>query len=213
MPVLRQKVIAPLGGILLIGLWVMVGATAHAQSGYEVLDNPQPTSGDAIEVREFFSYGCSHCHSFEPRFSAWAAQMGEAVDVVHTPVTFGRESWVVLARAYYAAQALGIIEQTHRALFDAIHNEGRRFSAPEDIADFYAEITAVSPTDVLNAMNSFAVNASIKRAERLVQAYRVAGTPSLGVDGRYSIDVRAAGGQQGMLDVAQTLVADVQAGQ
>ena len=195
--------------VLMLGGLVGLGP-AQAQQGYQVLDTPQSTdaSEGAVEVREFFSYGCPHCADFEPRLSEWTSEMGDRVEVVHTPVTFGRESWAVLARAYYAAQALDILDQTHTALFEAIHDEGRAFSSNEGVAAFYASVADVTEADVLSAMNSFAVNTQLNRGERLVNAYRIPGTPAMGVAGKYLIDVRAAGGQQGMLDVAESLVVE-----
>ena len=194
--------------LMLAGLFGL--GSAQAQQGYRVLETPQPTDAPAgtVEVREFFSYGCPHCADFEPRLSEWTSEMGERVEVVHTPVTFGRESWAVLARAYYAAQALDILDQTHAALFEAIHDDGRSFSSNEDVAAFYASVADVTEADVLAAMNSFAVNTQLNRGERLVNAYRVPGTPAMGVAGKYLIDVRAAGGQRGMLDVAESLVVE-----
>ena len=193
--------------LLLAGLIGFVAV--QAQEGYRVLETPQPTdvSNGAVQVREFFSYGCPHCADFEPVLSEWTGEMGERIEVVHTPVTFGRESWAVLARAYYAAQDLDILDQTHVALFEAIHDQGRSFSSNEDVAAFYASVADVTEADVLAAMNSFAVNTQLNRGERLVNAYRVPGTPAIGVAGKYLIDVRAAGGQQGMLEVAESLVA------
>jgi len=192
----------------------LLGQPVSAQDqAYRPIDTPQPTDGDGVEVREFFSYGCSHCHNFEPQLSAWTDVMGDQITIVHTPVTFGRDSWTLLARAFYAAKALDILDQTHAAMFNAIHVEGQSFRNPEDIAAFYASIAEVSEPDVLNALNSFSINAQMNRAERLVSTYAVPGTPSLGVAGRYLIDVRAAGGQQGMLDVAESLVAEERSGQ
>ena len=132
--------------------------------------------------------------------------MGERITVVHTPVTFGRDSWALLARAYYAADALGILEQTHAALFDAIHEEGRQFAEREDIAAFYASVADVTEAEVMAALGAFSVEASLSRAERIVGTYGVPGTPAVAVGGRYLIDVRAAGGQTGMLEVAESLV-------
>ena len=185
---------------------VLLTATAAQAQPYTVLEVPQSTRGEGVEVREFFSYGCPHCRDFEPQFSRWAEGMGERIEVVHTPVTFGRDSWRLLSRAYYAAEALGILDTTHGAMFEAIHDEGRRFRRPEDIAAFFAEVADVAEADALAAINGFAVGASVNRAERLVAAYGVRGTPAVGVAGRYLIDVRAAGGQQGMLEVAEGLV-------
>ncbi|RZU99559.1 thiol:disulfide interchange protein DsbA/DsbL [Spiribacter vilamensis] len=197
--------------LALFSLVIGLGATgALAQEGYRTLDTPQSTDTDEgrVQVREFFSYGCPHCSDFEPVLSNWTADNADRVEVIHTPITFGRDSWAVLARAYYAADALGILDQTHRALFDAIHDEGRRFQSHDDVAAFYASVADVTEAEVMDALNSFAVSSSLNRAERLAQAYGVRGTPSVGVAGRYLVDVREAGGQRGMLDVADSLVAD-----
>lgn len=200
-----------LNRILVAGLLALIGVAGPVlaqDQPYRELDSPQSTEGGAVEVREFFSYGCPHCHDFEPRLSAWAESMGDRIDVVHTPVTFGRDSWALLARAYYAAEALDILGTTHTATFEAIHEQGRQFSDADDVAAFYAEIAEVSEQAVLDALASFEVDASARRAERMVSAYGVPGTPAVGVAGRYLIDVRAAGGQAGMLDVAEQLVAE-----
>ena len=206
---LSMRRLAPAALVLLGLAAALLTLPASAQQGYSVLDNPQPTdgTGDAVQVREFFSYGCPHCADFEPLLSEWVADSEGRIDLVHTPITFGRESWAVLARAYYAAQDLDILDQTHVALFEAIHDQGRSFSSNEDVAAFYASVADVTEADVLAAMNSFAVNTQLNRGERLVNAYRVPGTPAIGVAGKYLIDVRAAGGQQGMLEVAESLVA------
>ena len=198
----------PLAALALALAGLLGAASAQAQSGYSALETPQPTDTPAgtVEVREFFSYACPHCADFEPLLSDWTERMGDRVELRHTPVTFGRERWVVLARAYYAAEALGILARTHRAMFEAIHDDGRSFASAADVAAFYASLTDVSEADALASMDSFAVNTQMNRGERLVNAYRIPGTPSLGVAGQYLIDVRAAGGQQGMLEVAESLV-------
>ncbi len=193
--------------VLLILAGLLMASVVQAQP-YQALTEPQSTEGSGVEVREFFSYGCPHCHDFEPVIGVWAESMGDQVTVVKTPVTFGRDSWRLLARAYYAAEALGIVGTTHSALFDAIHEDGRVFRDREDVAQFYAEIADVTETDVLAALDSFSVSSNLSRAERLVGAYRVMGTPAVGVAGKYLIDVREAGGQQGMLEVAESLVAE-----
>ena len=186
---------------------LMIAGSAFAQNqAYRTLDAPLMTDGDGVEVREFFSYACPHCADFEPQMRAWAEQMGDQVTVVHTPVTFNRGSWEVLARAYYAADALGIIQDTHTLMFEAIHQQGRQFSDAQAVATFYASVADVSEQDVLDTMNSFSVTSRINQANRLVGEYGVPGTPAVAVAGKYLIDVRAAGGQAGMLEVAESLV-------
>jgi thiol:disulfide interchange protein DsbA len=42
------------------------------------------------------------------------------VKVVHIPATF-RADFMQYAKAYYAAEALGIADKTHRDVYEAIH--------------------------------------------------------------------------------------------
>lgn len=181
-------------------------AAPQAGNEYRVLDQPQPVEpGGGVRVREFFSYGCPHCDDFHPLLADWQARMGDKVALEHVPVSFGRDSWTLLAKAFYVAQVLGVLETTHAAMFEAIHDDGRRFTSPADIADFYGEL-GVDRDKALDAFDSFAVTMKMRRAERLVQEYGIMGTPTLAVAGQYVIDVRDAGGQTGMLDVAGYLV-------
>lgn len=190
---------------LVAALILAVPAFAQNQA-YSTLDAPLMTDSEGVEVREFFSYACPHCADFEPKMRAWSEQMGNQVTVVHTPVTFNRDSWEVLARAYYAAEALGIIQDTHTLMFQAIHQQGRRFPDAAAVAEFYASVADVTEQDVVDAMNSFSVTSQINQANRLVSEYGVPGTPAVAVAGKHLIDVRAAGGQAGMLEVAEALV-------
>ncbi|MCS4504226.1 thiol:disulfide interchange protein DsbA/DsbL [Arhodomonas aquaeolei] len=181
-------------------------AAPQAGNEYRVLDQPQPVETEGgVQVREFFSYGCPHCNDFHPLLADWQERMGDRIALEHVPVSFGRDSWELLAKAFYVAQVLGVLDTTHDAVFKAIHEDGRRFSSPEDIADFYGEL-GVDRDKALDAFDSFAVTMKMRRAERLAREYRIQGTPTLTVAGQYVIDVRAAGGQAGMLDVASYLV-------
>lgn len=179
----------------------------RAGEHYRVLDEPVATAdGEGVEVREFFSYGCPHCHDFEPRIAAWAEEMGDDINLVHTPVSFNREAWSLLARAYHAAEVLEVTDQTHQALFEAIHVDGRRLGSEADIAEVFAEAADVDADEVEDTLNSFAVDSRLRRSERLGEDYGIRSTPTVTVAGRYVVDVRQAGGQQGMLEVAEYLV-------
>lgn len=195
--------------LLLTALFLAgTAAAAEPRAGqqYRLVEPPMATAGgEKIEVTEFFSYGCPHCFNFRPMLHDWVAQAGEGVQLVRVPVTFGHEAWELLARAYYVAEVLGVLDKTHAALFDAIHVQGRSFASAEEVADFYASL-GVDREKALAAFDSFAVDSMMRRGQRLVRDYRVAGTPSMAVDGRYFVDVRGAGGQQGMLSVVDYLV-------
>ena len=64
------------------------------------------------------------------------------VNFVYVPAMFGG-TWDDYARAFYAAQTLGVQEKTHEALYAAIHSQKtlkgeRGRDSVEDIAKFYA---------------------------------------------------------------------------
>ncbi|MDN5869445.1 MAG: thiol:disulfide interchange protein DsbA/DsbL [Nitrococcus sp.] len=194
--------------VLALALMPGIAAAQEYQAGeqYRRVEPSQPTtSEDQIEVIEFFSYGCSHCFEFRPMLHGWLEQAGDDIELKRVPVTFGRQSWALLAKAYYAAQALGVIEQIDKPLFEAIHVDGRQFSNEQELADFFAQ-HGVDRQAALNAFDSFAVEVNLRRAERMVHSYGVRATPSMAVAGKYLVDPSAAGGQEAMLGVVDFLI-------
>jgi thiol:disulfide interchange protein DsbA len=152
--------------------------------------SPLERAEGKVIVEEFFNYICPGCNAFEPTFLAWTADLPDYVKVVHVPATF-RPDFVPYARAYYAAQALGIAEKTHADVYRAIHQtgrlpgEGRRIDE-ERIAEFYADY-GVTKEQFLQTMRSFGVEAKLKRATEHLQRSRVPSTPSLVINGRYLV--------------------------
>ncbi|WP_119719156.1 thiol:disulfide interchange protein DsbA/DsbL [Cognatilysobacter tabacisoli] len=148
----------------------------------------EPTAGQ-VEVVEVFGYTCPHCASFEPLVNAWRAK--QTADVRFTPVAapFGGY-WTPYARAYYAAQTLGLASKTHDAMFRAIHVERSLPVQPvptnEQIAAFYAKHGA-DAQQFASTMSSFAVDAKLKRAEAFITRSGVDSTPTLVVNGKYRV--------------------------
>ena len=200
--------------LLLIGLFL--AAPAFAGGGgegytegfeYQPIEPPGPLAGDGdgIEVAELFWYGCPHCYRFEPLLEAWLARKPRDVRFVRVAVPLNPH-WRVHARAYYAAESLGVVERTHAALFDAIHKEGRRLDTREALADFYAA-HGVDREAFLRAFDSFAVELKVRRAAALGEAWGVRSVPTMVVNGRYRITGTTAGGLKEMLDVVDHVVA------
>ena len=167
-------------------------ATTLQDSDYQVIADGKPYSAVAgkIEVVEFFNYICPACNSFDPLLHAWKAKLPVDVHLIYVPADF-RADFEVYARAYYAADLLGIAEKAHQAVYQAIHDthtlpgEGR---LPDEkvIAAFYAQhgVTAQAFSD---AMNSFAVNIRMSQGHQFEVQSQLASTPSLLVNGRYMV--------------------------
>ena len=141
-----------------------------------------------IEVVEVFGYTCPHCASFEPHLVAWERKLPEDVALVRVPAPFGGH-WMPYARAYYAAEAQGLAERTHQAVFDAIHRNGTLLASgvtDAELADFYAGHGA-DRARFLADMSSEATRAKLREATGFLQRSGVEGTPSLVVNGRYRV--------------------------
>lgn len=139
-----------------------------------------------IEVIEFFSYGCPHCSDFHPIVGKWAAALPSDVIFKRVPVTFGRPPWASLARLFYALETTGDLAKLDSAVFDALHKAGSKLYDDKSIV---AWVTAqgVDAKKFTEAYNSFAVVSKAKRADQLVQTYKIQGVPAMTVDGKYLV--------------------------
>lgn len=174
---------------------------------YFRIDPPQPTSsGERIEVIEVFSYACIHCATFQPFVAAWQARQPAHVHFAHMPAIFNPE-WDLLARIYYTAEVLGILEQTHAATFQRIHGERQPLRNIAQAADFYASLGATDRETFIRTAESFAVNTKHSRARSMVPRYGIEGTPTMIVAGKYRVTGASAGGFEGILQVVDYLVA------
>ena len=171
---------------------------------YERIDPVQPklTGTDKIEVVEAFSYGCPACNAYHPTMSQLVKEMPSNVVVASLPASFmPQENWVTLQRAYLTAEALGVADKANDAMYTAVwttrelssENPNGNGLKPRDalptiadIAKVYAKFGA-DPKEFVAVSNSFAINTKMKRADELMKAYGVEGTPTLIIDGKYRV--------------------------
>lgn len=203
------------------GKWV-------AGKNYFLIDPPQPTSHPGkIEVTEVFSYGCPACNAFHTTADQIAKSLPADAVMNYLPAAFRPdENWPMYQRAFYTAQALGLVDKTQDAVFDATWKTGElstynlkgnglkpkeAWPTIEDAAKFYAKYGA-DPKEFVGIANSFTVNTKMKQADDLVKAYGVSGTPTIVVNGKYRLDTTSAGGYAQTVELTQWLVAKEAAG-
>jgi thiol:disulfide interchange protein DsbA len=203
---------------LVVSALVMLhaGATATSASAqdpvagkdYVEISNgtpPDPTSKQIV-VEEFFNYICPACFSFEPLLLSWTAKLPPYAKLEHVPATF-RPDFMVYAHAYYAAEALGLVDKTHAAVYEAIHvthklpAEGDKIDE-DKIAAFYANY-GVDKAQFLSTMKSFGVETKVRRATERMRRSQVPSTPTLVVNGRYLV---RGDSYQDMLRIASFLI-------
>lgn len=162
-------------------------------------------SNDAPEgkilVTEFFAYSCNHCHAFSPTFEAWAKDAPKDLIVINrVPVSF-RPLVEPHARLYYTLEALNRLD-LHDAAFDSVMNKKKYLLKPEEIEAFFTE-NEIDATEAMKIYNSFGINAKVQRANQLVNAYGIEGTPSVGVAGMYF----TTGASQQTMKIVDQLIA------
>jgi thiol:disulfide interchange protein DsbA len=160
-----------------------------------------------IDVVEVFSYLCPHCSSFQPYVDNWHSKMPDNVSFSRIPVIF-QASWQPYAVSYYTAETMGILDQAHKAMFNAIHRERKQFRSMDQLADFYAQF-GVTSDQFMSTAQSFAVDTKLRKGVQLTGArgWGVQSTPTLIVAGKYRVNASQALPQGQMFNVVNYLVA------
>ena len=198
-------IVAALFAVALFASALLGSGVANAASGYTEVAQPEPTEGQVVV--EYFWYGCPHCNALQAHIPTWKARLPAEVRFQAVPVAL-RPEWVDHARAFYAAQRLGVLEPFHPALFKALHEEKRRLQDAASLAAFAAETTGVAAQAFVSAMASDAVETQIFADMDRIKRLGLKATPTLVVNGRYRITPDSAGGYAEMLEVVDRLLAN-----
>jgi len=173
---------------------------------YKELATAQPTrTGDKIEVVEVFWYGCPHCYHFEPVIEKWLEEKSEYIEFIRMPGILGK-NWLPHARAFYAAEKLGILEEIHKPLFDAIHKDKRKILDEKSLRAFFSEY-GVSGADFDQAYNSREVEDKVRAAFSAGKNYALTGVPAIIINGKYTTSESMAGSFEKIIAVINTLAA------
>jgi len=175
--------------------------------GEHYMANPQRiavSDKQVTEVVELFMYTCPHCYHLEPEVEDWKKTLGETVQFVQVPAVFSPKQ-VPLASAFYAAQALGHLEQLHPLFFEAIHEDGLHLASKDQILDYVAS-QGVDRASFEKMMKSFAVKTKVKQATAITKMSGISGVPAFVVNGQYHTSGPMAGSIEALFDVVDFLV-------
>jgi protein dithiol oxidoreductase (disulfide-forming) len=203
-------------------------APAHSATwtegvNYFLIDPVRPTSlpPGKVEVTEVFSYACPACNVFVPTIHKLKAGLPPNAVLDYLPASFNSsEDWPMFQLAYLTAQTLGVADQTHDAMFNAVWQSGElavidpatrsiksRVPTIEDAAKFYKAQAGVPIDKFLATAKSFTVDNKVRAAEESVQRYRVDRTPTIIVNGKYRVNTESAGGPDQLVELVKWLVA------
>ncbi len=190
-----------LGGLLSLQAWAL-----DEGIDYTVLSTPQPTeTGDKIEVLEVFMYSCPHCFHLEPTLDKWQETKPANVEFRRMPAVFGPRP-DLQARAFYAAELLGVEDKFTLAMFDTLHVKKQKVT-DENAVVAVAEGAGIDGAEFRKALDSFFVNMKVNRARDATKNYGIDGVPAIVVNGKYRTSPAQATGREGMVKVIDHLIA------
>ena len=172
-------------------LWLACAcAIANAQTPplagreYLVLDPPRAVApGGAIEVIEFFYYGCPVCYEAQPHVARWLEAAGPDVALRRVP-SATTESSESFARTYYALEASGRLAELHWPVYENHHFDDRRLNEESDLLAWLAR-NGVDAGEFRGLRDAAEIRARVAAGRAVFEAYNVRAVPAFAVDGRF----------------------------
>lgn len=180
--------------------------------------SPSPAPAGKVEVTEVFSYICNHCYEWQGLVEQLKASLPQDAVLTYLHAGFNQH-WPLFQRAHLTAQKLGIADRNHKRMFTAVwetrefpfldKTTGRPLANPPTMADFarfYSKGGGVTEADFLKAATSAEINSAVQRTDSLIKGWRVSGTPTFLVGGRYQVQADAVSSEKELHDLVGYLV-------
>lgn len=162
------------------------------------------STGERVEVIEFFYYGCPVCYEAQPHIAKWLMRAGPGVAILRVPAVF-TESSESFARSFYTLGAMSEIGRLHWPLYDNHHFDGKQLNEEKNIVEWVAS-NGVDRGRFTELWKSDEIKAQVEAAKKALDSYQVKGVPSFVIDGKYLTSARMAGGVREMMRVVEQLV-------
>lgn len=173
----------------LLVLSIFFISSAQARDYKEGLDYEIRATNKTVEpeIREFFSFFCSHCFAMEKPFSQMAEFFkGKAKFIVNPVGLIGGDVGVESQKAYAVAINLEIEDELKEELFNRIHVKQ---DVPED-HDYFAELfesLGVPSEKYEQIYKSFVTQAKIAEYDRHTKEMKIDAVPEIVVNGKYLV--------------------------
>jgi thiol:disulfide interchange protein DsbA len=188
-----------------MGLWACATwAEPMEEVDYIRVEPPVPAAGDAIEVIEFFYYGCPACYRLEPMLEAWMEKLPGDVIFRRIPA-LRRQAWIPLTRLYFSLEALGVLGRLHGRVYRGIHEQGLNLGNSSELLP-WADGHGVDRELLAATLDSDRTSRDVQRARDLTITYGVRSTPSIVVDGRFLTNAEMLGDVEALLPTVDALI-------
>ncbi|MFG6447718.1 thiol:disulfide interchange protein DsbA/DsbL [Roseateles sp. BYS180W] len=190
----RRDLLGVAAAPLLLGSVALAQAQGAPVEGvhFKTLRQSQPAASGAVEVTEFFWYGCPVCDGFEPYLVNWAQKLDAGV-VLRKVHVGGRAQIRQHQQLFLTLEAMGEESRLRPRIFDALHRQHLALDSEEAIAQFVVS-QGVDGAKFKSMWQSFGLQARMQQANQLVQrTLSDSGVPTLCVGGRYITSPAMAG--------------------
>ncbi|HTE43007.1 MAG TPA: thiol:disulfide interchange protein DsbA/DsbL [Steroidobacteraceae bacterium] len=175
---------------------------------YQRLVPAQPTNAgpESVEVIEVFWYGCPHCFAIDPALEKWRLKDKPVYTIFRRVPAVWNDVTTFHARVFYAAEQLEKLEQLHMPIFREIHVNGDPLNTMSKAKALFTS-QGVSAAEFDRTFSLSQVEAKLQAAELLNRRYKVQSVPFFIVNGKYTTNVSAAGGEPQLLQLLSELAA------
>jgi len=195
-------------GLVLLCLSAMAQTSDYAGQYQQVNPSVATANSNKVEVVELFWYTCPHCYVFDEKYlKAWVKQKPSHVEFIQMPAVYDLSpNRTVLAKAFYTAEALGVLDKVHEPMFKAIHKEKRRINNKKALQAMFEKYAGVSAADFNMVYNSFFINMKLRRAKDMTKRYGIRGVPAVIVNGKYRLGAQISGGYKQLMATINYLI-------
>lgn len=151
---------------------------------YYKLKNPLPSTGNSIDVINFFTYGCETCLNIKTKLDKWALTAPYYVRVIDSPVSTN-DQVSYPARIYFSLEQINQAK-INGALMNAT-SVGKMDFKNYKILKEWLESRQINIASFEEAFDSGEVISKVKIAPLVVKQYEVKQVPVIVVDGKYSL--------------------------
>jgi len=150
------------------------------------------------EVREFFSFYCPHCFSFEPFMANVKKKLPQGVNFEFNHVDFlggaSKSMQQMLSKAVVVAEQMGMESKLMPAVFNYIHVQRAVFTSEKDIRNVFV-LHGADGDKFDKLMKSFGVKSKANLMKKKQNYYTknrgLTAVPAVIVNGRYKIENKA----------------------
>lgn len=173
-------------------LTCFAGPVFVAGKDYKVLDNnalrEAPRKPGTFTVKEFFSYGCPWCYKLEKKLDALRSQLPKQVIFERVPVVF-EAGWDIYAKAFYAAELLGIEKNMSLAIFEDVQEKEKKLDSNEAMIRFFIAHGVQESVAKSAFLSSPTIDAKVLDGIQQMQLLQVNSVPCFVINDHYKVDI------------------------